>query len=416
MTITLAVLYLMILVVGYWLRILNLRHLKKYGSGVPKGFESVIDSETLRRSASYTLDLGRTGLAESLLANLAGFIFLFGAGIGLYDRWVGSLTGSFVGAGIIFFLLLATAEALLDVPFSLYRTFCIEARYGFNTMTLRLWFTDVCKSAAIATVLLVLVTAGGLALVCVSPSMWWFWVWIFFAILALVLMYLSPYVIEPLFFTFKPVSVAGLEEEIRLLMGRAGLAVSKVMEVDASRRSTHSNAYFTGIGRVKRIVLYDTLLHQMTHGEVVAVLAHEVGHWKRRHILKRLITTELTALIACYLAFRLTGWGGLGHLLGLERASFTAQLVIAAFLGSLAAFPLTPLSHWLSRRHEREADRFAAALTGNPEALASALVKLSRENLANLHPHPFYAAFHYSHPPVVERVAMLRGMETGRAG
>jgi STE24 endopeptidase len=228
-------------------------------------------------------------------------------------------------------------------------------------------------------------------------------------------MFISPYVIEPLFFKFEPVTTPGLEEEIRALVAKAGLQVSRVMQVDASRRSTHSNAYFTGICRVKRIVLFDTLLRQMDHGEILAILAHEIGHWRKGHILRKLVVTELAALLVSYLAFRLTTWGGLPALVGLDEVSFPAQIVLLAFLGSLAAFPLTPFTSWLSRRHEWEADRFACALTGTPEALATALVKLSRENLANLHPHPLYAAFYYSHPPLVERVLMLREKQAGSA-
>lgn len=402
--------YLLVLTVTYWLRFLNLRHLRMHGGEVPPGFEAAIDAETLRRTSTYTLDQSRLALVESLCSNLLLFFFIFGGWLGGYDRWVTAHIGSFIGGGIAFFLLIAFAEGVLDIPFSLYRTFRIENRYGFNTMTFRLWLSDLAKSTAIATLLLALVTAGGLVLVRVSPGHWWLWVWLFFAGVSVFLMYISPYVIEPLFFKFEPVTTAGLEEEIRALVAKAGLKVSRVMQVDASRRSTHSNAYFTGIGRVKRIVLFDTLLRQMGHGEILAILAHEIGHWKKGHILKRLVVTELTALLVSYLAFRLAAWGELPALFGLDRASFPAQLVILAFLGSLAAFPLTPLSSWLSRRHEWEADRFACALTGTPEALATALIKLSRENLANLHPHPLYAAVYYSHPPLVERVGKLREM------
>jgi STE24 endopeptidase len=191
-------------------------------------------------------------------------------------------------------------------------------------------------------------------------------------------------------------------------MEQAGLQVSAVQQVDASRRSRHSNAYFTGIGRVKRIVLFDTLLAQMTHDEILAILAHEAGHWKKGHIRRRLWTAELLSLAAFYLAFHLLQWGALPGLLELEQASFFAQVVILGFLGSLVTFPLTPFGSWLSRRHERQADRFACRLTGEPASLASALVKLAKENLANLHPHPLYAWFHYSHPPIVERVRQLR--------
>ncbi len=410
MTLFLFLAYLATVVVGFVLNALNLRHLRRYGNTVPAGFEGAIDPETLARTTAYTLVKSRQELVESFFDNLLLVIFLFAGVMGIYDRWIAGLTGSFVAGGVIFFLILTTIQTVLGIPFDLYDTFRIENRFGFNTMTLPLWFADLVKSTAISLLLLALVAAGGFAIVRESPVFWWLWVWVFFAVISLFLMYLSPYVIEPLFNKFEPVQEEGLEDEVRALMGKAGLKVSKVMQMDASRRSRHSNAYFTGIGRVKRIILYDTLLKQMDHDEVLAVLAHEVGHWKKGHIWKRLVMAELGGLASCYLAYRLMGWGGLPGLLGMGHASFAAQLVILGFLGAIAAFPLTPLSNWLSRRHERQADLFAAELSQRPAALASALVKLSRENLANLHPHPLYARFYYSHPQVVERVRDLKAL------
>ncbi len=348
------------------------------------------------------------GLIETLTENFLLIIFLFGGLLGVYDRCVVSLDGSFIMEEVLFFLGFNLAGIVLGIPFSYYSTFHIENRFGFNTTTIKLWLSDLVKSAFIGILFTMVLTGGALAIVQNSPRLWWLWAWSFFALVTLFLLYLSPYVIEPLFNKFEPVRKEGLEEEIRALLAKAGLSVSRVLQVDASRRSRHSNAYFTGIGRVKRIVLYDTLLEQMSHGEILAVLAHEVGHWKRGHIWKRLLFMEAGGLAVFYAAFRLLAWGGLPRLLGLSQASFAAQTVILGFIGSLAAFPFTPLGNWLSRRHEWEADRFACDLTGVPESLATALIKLSRENLANLHPHPLYARFYYSHPPVVERVRRLR--------
>ena len=410
MTPTFLIAYLLTVAAGYLLSSLNIRHLKRFGNIVPAGFEGSIDPETLAKSTAYTLEKNRLGLVESVLDNLLLLLFLFGGLLGVYDRWIATLSDSFILSGVLFFLIITLAQTLLGIPVSLFDTFRIENRYGFNTTTPGMWLSDLLKSTLIASILLALVTAGGLAIVRLSPGFWWLWAWGFFAAVSLFLMYLSPYVIEPLFNKFEPVKEEGLEEEIRSLMAKTGLKVSRVMQMDASRRSRHSNAYFTGIGRVKRIVLYDTLLKQMTHEEVLAVLAHEVGHWKKGHIRKRLVMTELLGLASCYLAYRLTEWGGLPGLLGIPHASFAAQLTILAFLGAIIAFPVTPLSSWLSRRHELEADRFATELTGTPGALASSLIKLSRENLSNLHPHPLYAKFYYSHPPVVERVRRLMGM------
>lgn len=408
--------YLIVLGLGYWLKYLNLSHLKAHGSTVPPEFAGVIDPVQLNKISEYTFENSRVGLFESIIGNLFTVLFLFGGLLGVYDQWVLSKTGSLLWGGLLFSFILMYAGMLLDIPFSLFRNFKIENRYGFNTMTKRLWLTDLLKSIAISSVLGSIVILSALAIIQYSPVWWWLWVWAFFFAFSLFVMYLSPFILEPLFFKFEPVKAEGLEEKVRALMERAGLKVSHVFQVDASRRSRHSNAYFTGIGRVKRIVLFDTLIEQMTHEEVLAVLAHEVGHWKKRHVLKRIVLTETMAFCGLFLAFYLLKWDGLPGMIGLTNASFFARVVIFGFLSSLALFPFTPIFSSLSRRDEREADKFASDLTGYPEAMASALMKLSRENLANLHPHPLYAKFHYSHPPVVERIRMLRSWEKGKVG
>ena len=403
--------YLLVFSVGLLLRFLNLRHLKQYGSIVPDGFEEAVDRETLAKTSTYTIAQSRVGLVESILDTALLLVFLFGGILPLYDQWIASLADPFILRGLLFFLVLYGVQVLVGIPFSLYSTFHLEARYGFNTTTPRIWLTDLAKSTLLSLVLMGLLLSGALALVQTSPRWWWLWVWLFFAAVSIFIMYLSPYVIEPLFNKFEPVTEEGLEDEITALMGKAGLTVSKVQQVDASKRSRHSNAYFTGIGRVKRIVLYDTLIAQMSHQEILAVLAHEVGHWKLGHIRRRLIMTEFAALAITVLAWGLITSGVLPHLFELPpapEASFMAQMVILSFLGAFTGFPLTPLSSWLSRRHEWQADAFATELSGHPDALASALIKLSTENLSNFHPHPLYAAWYYSHPPVVQRVARLK--------
>ena len=393
----------------YWLRYINLRHLRQYGESVPPGFEGAVDEEKLRTTTAYTLDSSRLGLWESLFDNAVLLAFLFGGLLVAYDRFVAGLALSSVPAAIVFFLLLGWCQTILGIPFDLYGTFRIEARYGFNTTTPALWISDFLKSQAIGGILLALLIGVAFWLIGWSPFSWWLWVWGFLALFSLFMMFISPYVIEPLFNKFEPVTEPGLEDDIRATMEKAGLRVGRVMQMDASRRSRHSNAYFTGIGKVKRIVLYDTLIRQMTHGEIVAVLAHEIGHWKLGHIWKRLVWAELFALAGSWLGFVILAWPGLGGLVGVQAdLSLPARMVILGFAASLVLFPLGPISAWRSRCHERAADRFAADLTGRPEDLASALIKLSAENLSNLHPHPLYAKFHYSHPPVVERVQVLR--------
>jgi STE24 endopeptidase len=393
----------------YWLRHINLQYLKLHGSQIPQGFEGIIDEEKLRTSTAYTVDSSRLGLWDSLFDNCLLILFLFGGLLTVYDRFIGGLGASSIVSAVLFFLLLTLTQTLLGIPFDLYGTFVIEARYGFNTTTPKLWVADLIKSQAIGAVLLAFLVGTVFWLIRWSPQQWWLWVWGFMAVFSLFMMFISPYVIEPLFNTYEPVTEEGLEDEIRVMMEKAGLKVGKVLQMDASRRSRHSNAYFTGIGRVKRIVLYDTLIRQMCHGEIVAVLAHEIGHWKKGHIWKRLLWAEALALAGSWISFRLLSWPGLPGLLGLPvDISLAAKMVVLGFVASLALFPLGPFSAWRSRCQEREADRFAADLTGRPQDLAAALVKMSAENLSNLFPHPFYAAFYYSHPPTVERVSQLQ--------
>ncbi|MBT0651555.1 hypothetical protein [Geomobilimonas luticola] len=210
MTVFLLSVFLLITACGYLLRTLNLRHLRAHGNQIPSGFEEILDGETLRRTVAYTLDQSRVGLLESLYDNLFLLLFLFGGVLPLYDRWVASLVPSFVAGGVLFFLLITLVQTLLDIPFDLYRTFRLEARYGFNTSTLRLWLADLLKGTAITIILLCGLSAGALVLVRWSPAWWWLWVWGFFAIVSLFLMYLSPYVIEPLFnMWFIPFSKSG---------------------------------------------------------------------------------------------------------------------------------------------------------------------------------------------------------------
>ena len=241
-------------------------------------------------------------------------------------------------------------------------------------------------------------------------------VWGLFVVVSVAITYLAPYVIEPLFFMMRPLHVEGLEAEVRALAEKAGVHVSRVLEVDASRRSSHSNAYFTGIGHVKRVVLFDTLFGQMKHGEILAILAHELGHWKRHHVLFRTVFSFAVLFVSLYLAFLLAPADVLPGLVGLESASLPARFLILGTLASLVTFPLTPLSSYWSRRHEWQADAFAVALHQRPEDLANALKKLASENLSNLHPHPWYAMFYYSHPPMPERIRKLLGVKAVAVG
>lgn len=403
--------YLVTVLFGYYLKVLNLKHFKKFGATIPPGFEGHIDEELLKKTHDYTVETERFSFIHSVFDNIVLLLFLFGGLLNIYNSWILSLRWNFILSGLIFFLLLIYAESIISIPFSLYSTFKIENKYGFNTMTPKLWITDFFKSLMLSTILMGILISVGLWLVSFSPDYWWLWVWGFFLIFSLFIMYISPYVIEPLFNKFTPIDDKELEEKIRDTVHKAGIKVSRISKMDASKRSRHTNAYFTGIGKVKRIILYDTLLEKMNKSEIIAVLAHELGHWKKKHVLKRIILSEAIAFIALYISFKILQTDFLLRIFSIESDSFFAKIAIIGFIGSIVAFPLTPLSSYLSRRHEREADRFACEITENTEGMATSLIKLSKDNLSNLHPHPLYAAFYYSHPPVVERVREIRSLK-----
>ena len=400
--ISLLIAYLLIVIFGYWLDFLNLSHLQEYGSVIPPEFEGHIDQALLIKTRDYTVERTRFGFISSLFNNIVFLLFIFSL-LDMYNSWIISLKYSF-----IFFLLITYAETLISMPFSLYSTFKIEKRYGFNTMTWRLWITDTIKSLVISTILMALLISIGLLLIQESPDLWWFWVWFFFLVFGIFMMYISPYVIEPLFHKFTPIEDEELESDIRELMEKVGVKVSRVFRMDASKRTRHTNAYFTGIGKVKRIVLYDTLIEKMERAEVISVLAHEAGHWKKKHLLKHLVATEVIALVTIYISYHLIQSNILIELFHINESSFYAKLVVLGFIGAVVSFPLGPVSHYFSRRHEKEADRYSYELTGDADSMISALVKLSKDNLSNLHPHPLYALFHYSHPPVLERIQSIR--------
>jgi len=391
---------------------LNLRHLEREGHRVPSSLEREVDAERLSKISSYTAERARFGLVHSVFSAVVTGTFFFGGGLGLYDTWLTSMQHGFVWSGALFVSGLLLVSALLEVPFQLYGDFRIEQRHGFNRQTAGLWWSDWLKSTLLSLMLSGGLTAGALWLVQVAPNTWWLWVTALISGVSLLMTFLSPYVIEPLFHKMEPLDVAGLSDGIRSMTEKAGVQIGRVLKVDASRRSSHSNAYFTGLGRVKRVVLFDTLLAHMSHAQILAVLAHELGHWKKHHVLFRMLTMQLLLVAGAYLAFRLAPSAALPELVGLGSASFMARVVILMLTASALMFPLTPLFAAWSRRDEREADQFAVDLHGHAHDLADALAKLGTENLSNLHPHPLYAAFYYSHPPLVERIGSLRALAT----
>ena len=385
--------------------------MKEHGLSVPHELKGHIDEDLLKRIQEYEAEKTRFGFISSIFGNIVTVVFIFGGILNIYNSWMASLNLLFIPAGLLFFLLLSAASTVLDIPFDLYGTFRIENKYGFNTMTLKLWMADFFKSLLLSSVLMGIMITAGFWIIQSSPDFWWIWVWGFFLVFSIFMMYISPYVIEPLFNKFTPIDDAGLEESLKNMMEKANIKVGRVFKMDASKRSRHTNAYFTGIGKVKRIILYDTLIEKFDRDEILSVLAHEAGHWKKKHVLKMIIGMQIVSFVGIYISFRILRTDFLASLFDIQQSTFFAKVVLLGFIGGIVSFPFAPLGAYISRRFERQADRFACELSENKEAMATALIKLSKDNLSNLHPHPLYAAFYYSHPPVAERIREIRQIQ-----
>ncbi len=411
--------YLGIQVFRYCLDYLNLSYMRRRARPAAPEFDAVLGREFLDRMQVYLRERTLFGMAASGLSTIAVVVFLFGGLLDTYNSWIASMNLPFAVSGWVFFVLLYLAWEVFSLPFTLYFIFHIEQKHGFNTMTYRVWLLDFLKGTLLSLLLLTAGAFGGFWLIETSPRFWWFWVWCFFLAFTIFITYIAPYVIEPLFNTFTPVEDESLKSRIVALASRAGINVSKVLKMDQSKRSRHTNAYFTGIGRTKRIILFDTLLETMKPDEVLAVLAHEIGHWKRHHLPKGLLLTALVSLVFFFCAYQALSRHVLDALFAIRIDAFPAKAVIAGFLAGMLSFLFTPAMNAFSRSLEREADRFSCAFEGRGEAMINALVKLSRDNLSNLYPHPLYALFHYSHPPVLERIRYIREYcekEGGRPG
>ena len=389
----------------------NIRHLRRFGHDIPDVFTGEIDEGTLARMSDYTIENSRFSSWEDVFDDFITLVVLLGGWLPWLCALILEKGLHFIFSGLIFFGVLSLAGALSGLPFGLYRTFGIEKKYGFSTITLRLWIIDLIKNMVLATILLGILLGAFLSLMFFLEKTWWFWAWLVFAFFQLLMIWLYPVVIAPLFNKFEPVRDEVLKEAIIALMAKAGLKTEGVFQVDEGKRSRHTNAYFTGFGRTKRIVLYDTLLKSHRHDEILAILAHEIGHWRKKHILKQLIFMEAASLIVFYLIYRLLGWPLLYQTFGFAQHIPYAGLLLAAVLLAPVSFFLTPLGAAIQRKFEREADAYSLSLTGSAQPLCNALKRLAKDNLANLHPHPVYAGFYYSHPPLTDRIRRLQEME-----
>jgi STE24 endopeptidase len=388
-----------------WLLALNLRHARRAGSAVPPPLRGRLPEETARRALDYTRARGRLALA-GLAGDAAVTLALLLSGV--LPAMEGAAARAAPGpatAFVLFLVGLSLLGSLLALPLSLWGTFGVEARFGFNRTTWRTWLADRLKGLGLSLALGVPLLYAAHAFMAAAGRLWWVWLWAFLAAVQGVLLWLYPAVIAPLFNRFTPLPDGELRARLEALCRDTGFRTRGLFVMDASRRSAHSNAYFAGILR-PRIVLFDTLVSSMTADEAAAVLAHEIGHFRGRHVAKRLAAGLLSSLAGLAALAWAVRWPPLFEAFGFPGPSWGAAVALGGLAGGAFTFFLAPAGAWWSRRQEREADRFAVR-HGSPGALASALVKLSGENLGNLHPHPWYAGWHYSHPPLLERLAAV---------
>lgn len=396
-----------------WLSTRQIRHVAQHREQVPASFEGTVTLQAHQRAADYTIAKSRLGLLAMAFSTavLLGWTLLGGLDLlnqtlrdALQARW-GDMAYQ-----LALLAAFAVIGSLLGLPFDLYGTFGVEQRFGFNRMTPRLYVTDLVKGLLVGAVIGLPLAALILWIMGTAGANWWLWAWLAWVGFNLVLLVLYPTVIAPLFNTFEPLPDKALETRVQALMQRCGFAVKGLFVMDGSKRSAHANAYFTGLGAAKRVVFFDTLLSRLTPGEVEAVLAHELGHFKHRHVLKRMVVIFGVSLAGLASLGWLAGQSGFYSGLGVSPNLAAPNSALALLLFSLALPPLmffvTPLGSHLSRRHEFEADAYACAQADGRD-LAHALLKLHEDNAATLTPDPLYVRFYYSHPPASERLAAL---------
>ncbi|BBO67336.1 peptidase M48 [Desulfosarcina alkanivorans] len=376
---------------------------------IPLPFEGRFDPQTYRQSQAYlraNTRFGQTTAAVDLLVLLA---FWFGGGFAIVDDWTRSLGWGPLATGLAYIGLLSGLKTLVDQPFRLYATFVIEQRFGFNTTTITTWVKDRLKGLFLIILLGVPLLSGVLAFFHHTGTTAWIWCWGLVTAFMIVVQFVAPTWIMPLFNRFEPLTDGELKAAIMAYARSIGFSLNNIQVMDGSRRSSKSNAFFTGFGRHRRIVLFDTLIARHTTDELVAVLAHEMGHYQMRHIWKMMAAGILQTGVLLYFMSLIIGTPALFEAFFVTHPSIHAGLVFFGLLYAPVDFFLGLLVQHISRRHEFAADHFAATTTGGSRSMVEALKKLSVHNLSNLTPHPLHVFLNYSHPPVLDRIAALEG-------
>jgi STE24 endopeptidase len=394
------------LVLRFWLATRQLVHVRKYRDTVPESFAGKIPLEDHHKAADYTVTNTRIGMVALAYDSLLLLGWTLGGGLDWLDNSWRAENFSPIVTGVGVMLSAMVIMSLLDLPFSLYHTFVVEERFGFNRSTIGVFFGDMLKQGALLFVIGAPMIALALWIMEASGGLWWLYVWGVWMAFSLFMFWAYPAVIAPLFNKFSPLDNEALKQRIQALMDKCGFRSKGIFVMDGSKRSGHGNAYFTGVGSNKRIVFFDTLLESLEPEEIEAVLAHELGHFKLRHIQKRLLSTFALSLVALALLGWLAGQDWFYQGLGVSQASSWMALMLFMMVLPVFTFFIQPVMSLLSRKHEFEADAYAVQQSSGAD-LIHALVKMYRENASTLTPDPLYSAFHDSHPPAPVRISHI---------
>ena len=412
-TLAFAAALLLSLATKLWLGTRQMRHVAHHRAAVPAAFAGTVTLQAHQRAADYTLAKGRFGLWSSAFGSVVLLGWTLLGGLDALNGALGSAVLPAWGALAYQLALLAAVMvigALIELPLEWYGTFRLEQRFGFNRMSLGLWLADQAKGALVGALIGLPLAALVLWLMGASGGLWWLWAWVALVAFNLLMLVIYPTVIAPFFNKFEPLADESLKARVQALMQRCGFAAKGLFVMDGSRRSAHANAYFTGLGAAKRVVFFDTLLQRLSPGEVEAVLAHELGHFKHKHVLQRVLGIFAMSLAGLALLGWLAGQSGFYAGLGVapNLGAPNDALALLLFMMALPSFTffVSPLLAQLSRRHEFEADAYACTQADGRD-LANALLKLHEDNAATLTPDPVYVRFYYSHPPASERLAAL---------
>jgi STE24 endopeptidase len=395
-----------------WLSRRHIRYVLANRDAVPSEFSASVPLAAHQKAADYTAAKTRLGMLETLAAAVLLLVLTLGGGLQLLSEgWERVFEAGGYAHGIALIISVALVSGVIDLPFALYRTFVIEARFGFNRTGLALFFADLAKQAALGALLLVPLVFCFLWLMARMGPMWWLYAWATWVAFSLIVQFLYPTVFVRWFNKFSPLEDASLRSRIEGLLTKCGFRSRGLFVMDGSKRSSHGNAYFTGFGAAKRIVLFDTLISRLAPPEIEAVLAHELGHFSRHHVRKRMALVFGASLAFLWLLGWLIGQEWFYSALGVRSRSTAIALVLFFMAVPVFTFLLQPLASWYSRLHEFEADAYAAGVA-DPRDLARALVKLYEDNAATLTPDPLHSTFYDSHPPALLRIARLQTQHT----